>query len=63
LVLASDVWDSNSYQCMTIHRADPNQSERLRRALGLVYYAEHVEVDDSAPKFDAKKKWANEGNL
>jgi|TARA_B100000809_G_C14946353_1_gene462274 hypothetical protein len=48
---------------MTIHRADPNQSERLRRALGLVYYAEHVEVDDSAPKFDAKKKWANEGNL
>ncbi len=48
---------------MTIHYADPNESDRLRRALGIVYYAEHVRDDESAPKFDPKKQWAKEGKL
>lgn len=54
-----------AHHCMVIHRADPNESDRLRRALGLVYYSQQAVVDDSFQKTgsDIKEKWAKEGKL
>lgn len=37
------------HHCMTIHRADANQStDRTRRALGFIYYSDAAEVDEEA---------------
>jgi len=37
------------HHCMTIHRADGNQSAtRSRRALGLIYYSADAQVDEEA---------------
>ena len=37
------------HHCMTIHRADGNQSaDRTRRALGFIYYSERAAVDEEA---------------
>jgi phytanoyl-CoA hydroxylase len=40
------------HHCMTIHRADPNLSDRTRHSLGLVYYAARARV-----KTDELKKY------
>ena len=36
------------HHCMTIHRADPNRSNRTRRAIGIVYYAARAKPDQKA---------------
>ena len=37
------------HHCMTIHRADGNQStDSTRRALGFIYYSDRAEVDEEA---------------
>jgi len=37
--------DALVHHCLTIHRADPNQSERERRALQFVYWSERARED------------------
>jgi phytanoyl-CoA hydroxylase len=33
------------HHCLSVHRADANRSDRMRRALGFIYYAASVEED------------------
>lgn len=54
------------HHCMTIHRADANPTNRMRRGLRFVYYAQHVKVDQHRGKAytdTLKAKWAREGKL
>ena len=37
--------DMLAHHSLTVHRADANKSDRTRRALGLVYYAQSAKVD------------------
>lgn len=51
---------------LTIHRADANRSDRLRRALGFVYYAARAKPDRAAVEAHLKtvhEKWAKEKRL
>jgi len=40
--------DAVIHHSMTIHRTDDNPTDRPRRAIGLVYYAQRAQVDESA---------------
>lgn len=40
--------DVIAHHSLTIHRADPNPSDRRRWALGMVYYADRAKVDQAA---------------
>lgn len=54
------------HHSMTIHRADANPSSRLRRAIGLVFYAGRAEKDvaaEQAHKARIKQKWQDEGHI
>ena len=54
------------HHCMTIHRADPNPSDRPRRALGLVYFARRARKDDAQAEAYHKKlyeEWEKEGKI
>lgn len=43
------------HHSMTIHRAEKNESDRLRRAIGLVFYAASARQDDAAVKAHDEK--------
>ena len=51
------------HHCMIVHRADPNPSDRWRRALGLVYYAGRARVTEQSEAYveELIKKWVAEG--
>ena len=51
------------HHCMTVHRADPNPSDRWRRALGMVYYAGRARVTEDSEAYveGLIKKWIAEG--
>jgi phytanoyl-CoA hydroxylase len=53
------------HHAMTIHRADPNQSNRSRRALGFIYFGESAKEDLEAKNAYQQKlreeRFANEG--
>ncbi len=54
------------HHCMTIHRADANPSERPRRALGFVFYAQRAQVDKERAEAYRKQlfaEWQKEGKL
>lgn len=40
--------DLIAHHSLTIHRADPNPSDRRRWAMGMVYYANRAKVDETA---------------
>ncbi len=51
---------------MTIHRTDANPSERHRRALGFVYYAQRAKEDKErveAYKKQLFEEWEKEGKV
>jgi phytanoyl-CoA hydroxylase len=54
------------HHSMTIHRADKNESDRLRRAIGLVYYANRAKQDEAAVKRHlekVKEAWTKEKKI
>ena len=58
--------DAVIHHGMTIHRTDANTSDRLRRAMGLVYYAGRAREDEVAMKQHQAKmfeEWKAEGKL
>jgi hypothetical protein len=60
------VGDLICHHSMIIHRADPNPSERRRRALGFVYYAKRAKKDDeraAAYQQELLEKWKKEGKV
>jgi phytanoyl-CoA hydroxylase len=50
--------DLLAHHCMTIHRADPNRSDRTRRAIGIVYDSAAAKPDDQAIEAYQKKLMA-----
>ena len=66
VAIHADPGDLSVHHCMTIHRADPNPSERPRRALGFVYYAKRATSDPERGEAYQKaimEKWAREGKI
>lgn len=58
--------DLIAHHCMTIHRTEDNLSDRSRRGLGLVYYAQRAKVDEARHKAyneKVKQGWAKENRL
>lgn len=58
--------DAIIHHGMTIHRTDANPSDRLRRAIGLVYYAKRARADEVAMKQHHAKvmeEWKKDGAL
>ena len=58
--------DLIAHHCMTIHRTDANASERSRRALGFVYYAQRAKEDKErveAYKKQLFEEWEKEGKV
>ena len=58
--------DAVIHHSMTIHRADTNPTDRLRRAIGLVYYAGRARVDQAANEQHLKtihNQWKEDGKL
>lgn len=54
------------HHAMTIHRTDPNESSRSRRALGFVYFSSNASVDVKArDKYqqDLASEWQAEGKI
>ena len=54
------------HHSMTIHRADGNPTDRLRRAIGLVYYAARAKKNVEESDFhrdDVYEQWRKEGKL
>ena len=54
------------HHCMTIHRADANESDRSRSALGFVYDAERAVRDAArrdAYQKELKERWKEEGKI
>ena len=52
------------HHSLTIHRADSNNSNRQRRALGLVYFAARAQPDDEAAQAHEatiRKQWKKDG--
>lgn len=43
------------HHALTIHRADENQSERTRKAMGFIYYAHKAKENEAAHKAYAKR--------
>jgi len=54
-VIVAEPGDLIVHHCLTIHRADPNLSERRRWALGLVYFAQRAQPDEKAKRRYAEK--------
>ena len=51
---------------MTVHRADPNPSDRRRAALGFVYLAESATVDHERAercRHELFAQWEQEGRI
>jgi len=58
--------DVTAHHSMTIHRADPNHSERPRRALGFVFYAARAEKDlqqSEEQRREVYQTWKREGKV
>lgn len=58
--------DVIAHHCMTIHRTDANPSDRLRRALGCVYYGKSAKADREGQQAYQKllfEKWQKEGKI
>ena len=58
--------DAVIHHSMTIHRTDANPTDRLRRAIGLVYFAGRARVDEAANKqhiADVYEEWKADGKL
>ncbi len=54
------------HHCMIVHRADPNPSDRRRRALGFIYYANRAKPDEdggAAKRGRLQAQWAKEGKI
>jgi phytanoyl-CoA hydroxylase len=54
------------HHSMTVHRADPNPTPRLRRAIGLGYYAKRAKIDIEARDARARQiydHWRESGRL
>jgi len=54
------------HHALTIHRADANNSDRQRRVIGLVYFAQRARVDTEAVKAHdekIKKRWKKAGRI
>ena len=54
------------HHALTIHRADPNRSSRLRRALGFVYFSADSVVDEAASEQYQQQlndEWHAEGKI
>ena len=61
-----DPGDVIAHHCMTVHRTDPNPSNRPRRALGFVYFGKNATVDKEASMAYQKElftKWEAEGKI
>jgi hypothetical protein len=43
--------DAVIHHCMTIHRSEPNRSDRARLALVIVYRAKHCRIDPEAAQY------------
>ena len=66
LVGVVDLGDLAAHHGMTIHRTDANTSDRTRRAMGLVYYAQRAKVDvEKRRAHDAEvhKYWQEAGQM
>lgn len=57
--------DAVIHHSMTIHRTDANPSKRLRRAIGLIYYAQQARIDEEASKHieTIHEQWKASDNL
>ncbi len=58
--------DLIAHHCMTIHRADANPSERPRRALGFVYFAQRARENKErqvAYRKELMEQWTKEGKI
>ena len=58
--------DLTAHHCMTVHRADANKSERSRRALGFVFYAEQARKNLEQAEEQQKRvmeAWKREGKI
>ena len=58
--------DLIAHHCMTIHRADANPTDKPRRALGFVYYAQRAEADagrQQVYKKELMERWLKEGKI
>jgi len=61
-----DPGDMIAHHSLTIHRTDDNTTERLRRALGIVFFGAASAVDDEAAREHAravKATWKSAGRL
>ncbi|MSS72874.1 MAG: phytanoyl-CoA dioxygenase family protein [Candidatus Latescibacteria bacterium] len=66
VAICAEPGDTVVHHSMTIHRADPNPSERTRRALGFVYYARRARQDVERLKAYQKNliaQWSEEGKV
>ena len=66
VAICAEPGDAVVHHSMTIHRADPNPSERTRRALGFVYYARRARQDVERLKAYQKnlmEQWSAEGKV
>lgn len=50
--------DVIAHHCMVVHRTDANRSNKLRRALGFVYFGQHATVNREAAEEYRKKLFA-----
>ena len=58
--------DVIAHHCMVVHRTDPNPSDRLRRALGFVYFGKNASVARAAAETYRKElfsRWENQGKI
>ncbi len=65
-IVRAEPGDVALHHCMIVHRADPNHSEKPRRALGLVYLAERAKADkqrQDAYRQELFDRWESEGKL
>ena len=62
-VILASPGDLVIHHCMIVHRADSNPSDRLRRAMGVVYYAGRARVTKESEEYVDQliKKWVAEG--
>ena len=54
------------HHAMIVHRADPNPSDRTRRAMGLIYYARSAKEDREWGKAEQERlqtQWEKEGKI
>jgi phytanoyl-CoA hydroxylase len=66
VAICAEPGDLIVHHSLTIHRADANKSDRLRRAMGCVYFAARAKQDEQAVQAHAKAmhdKWAAESKL